>query len=226
MATRPLDRLTSIRVKLGSIIVFAVAVTILVMYIGVGFAVRRSERDRQFRELLVEAKAISALGFSASGRPSGALLRAIQDQPNVVVVVDRAGDPLVGDLLVPASVNRALAGFVDTGLIGKEEYLGVPITRSGSVIGAVYLAHRVEGGGLIGAIQGTANFVRGLWWQLLLAGAIAGFIALFLARLLARGMTQPLRDMAHAVRAMARGVFRERVNGRSRDEVGQLAEAL
>jgi signal transduction histidine kinase len=39
-------------------------------------------------------------------------------------------------------------------------------------------------------------------------------------------MTQPLRDMARAVRAMARGDYRQRVNARSRDEVGQLAEAF
>ena len=48
MAMRPLDRLPSIRAKLGSVIVFAVAVTILILYIAVGFALRRSERDREF----------------------------------------------------------------------------------------------------------------------------------------------------------------------------------
>jgi signal transduction histidine kinase len=225
MATRPLDRLTSIRIKLGSVIVFAVAVTILMMYLAVGFALRPLERDRQFRELGAEAKAFSALGFSVSGRPSGALLKAINNQPNVVVVVDATGNPLVGHFPVPLTVGRALAGY-DQGVIGNKEYVGVPITRSGTVIGAIYLAHRVEGGGLFGAIEGTASFVRRVWWQLLLAGALAAFIALFLARLLARGMTQPLRDMAQAARRMARGDYRQRVHAPSRDEVGQLAEAF
>ncbi len=226
MSTRPLDRLTSIRVKLGSVIVFAVAVTILVMYIGIGFAVRHSERDRQFRELLVEAQTISALGFSASGRPSVPLLRAIADRPDVVVVVNSEGSPLVGRFPVPSTVGRSLGGNIDSGVLGNKEYLGVPITRSGVVIGAVYLAHRVEGEGLIGAIRSTGDFVRSVWWQLLLAGAIAAFIALFLARILARGMTQPLRDMAHAARSMTRGDYRQRVRVRSRDEVGQLAVAF
>jgi signal transduction histidine kinase len=230
MSSRPLDRLTSIRVKLGSVIVFAVAVTVLMMYLAVGFAyagrVRRSERDRQFRELLVEGRAISALGFSPSGRPSAALLAAIADRPTVVVVVDDDGAPLVGRFPVPSSVRRSLLGYVDTGIVGNQEYLGVPITRSGVVIGAIYLAHTVQGSGLLGAIQGTTGFVRSVWWQLLLAGAIAAFIALFLARFLARGMTQPLRDMAHAARAMARGDYRQRVHSRSRDEVGQLAAAF
>jgi signal transduction histidine kinase len=226
MATRPLDRLTSIRVKLGSVIVFAVAVTILVMYVAVGFALHRRERVHEFSELIIEAKAVSALGFSQSGRPSASLLRAIADRPGVVVVVDREGRPLVGDFRVPSTVNASLAGHFDLGVIGNEEYVGVPVTRSGAVIGAVYLAHRREGGGLTGAIEGTASFVRSVWWQLLLAGAIAAFIALFLARILARGMTQPLRDMAHAAGAMTRGDYRQRVRARSRDEVGQLATAF
>jgi len=226
MSNRPLDGLTSIRVKLGSVIVFAVAVTILIMYVAVGFALRRSERDHEFSELIIEAKAVSALGFSTSGRPSAALLRAIADRPSAVVVVDGDGHPLVGDLPVPSTANSSLAGQVDLGVIGNEEYVGVPITRAGLVIGAVYLAHRVEGRGLVGAIEGTASFVRSVWWQLLLAGAIAAFIALFLARILARGMTQPLRDMAAAARGMARGDYRQRVSARSRDEVGQLAAAF
>jgi len=226
MATSPLDRLTSIRIKLGSVIVFAVAVTILMMYVGVGFAVRRSVRDRQFNELSVEANAISAFGFSASGRPSTALLHAIANQPNGVVVVDSDRDSLVGEFPIPPTVDRAVAGHIDNGVIGNQEYLGVPITRSGIVIGAVYLAHRVQRGGLLGAIQATATFVGSLWWKLLLAGAVAAFIALFLARLLARGMTQPLRDMAQAARRMARGDYRQRVPVRSRDEVGQLGEAF
>ena len=71
-----------------------------------------------------------------------------------------------------------------------------------------------------------ANFVRSIWWQLLVAGALAGIVALALARILARGLTQPIRDMASAVRAMARGEYRQRVPVRSRDELGQLAEGF
>jgi signal transduction histidine kinase len=90
----------------------------------------------------------------------------------------------------------------------------------------VYLAHQFEGGGLLGAVRSTARLFRSFWWQFLLAGAVAAFIALFLARILARGMTQPLRDMAAAARRMARGDYTATVQVRSRDEVGQLAEAF
>jgi len=223
---RPLDRLPSIRAKLGSVIVFAVAVTILIMYIAVGFALRQSERDRELRQLLGEAQGVAALSFTPAGTPSKSLNRVIGQVPNPVVVVDHLGTRLAGDLDVPATALRALAGAVDTGTKGQLEYLGVPVLRGGTVVGAVYLSHRLEGSGPAGAIAGTARFVRSVWWQFLLAGAIAAFIALFLARILARGMTQPLRDMAQAARQMSRGDYRASVAVRSRDEVGQLAQAF
>jgi signal transduction histidine kinase len=223
---RPLDRLPTIRAKLGSVIVFAVAVTVLMMYVAIGFAFRKSERDREFRELVAEARGVAALAFTPDGRPSRALQRAIDQVPSPVVVVDAAGRPLAGDLAPPHTVGRALQGEVDTGTAGALEYVGVPVVRGGVVVGAVYLAHQVESGGPLGAAAATARFLRGLWWQLLAAGAISAFIALVLARFLARGMTQPLRDMAQAARRMARGDYRQRVSVRSRDEVGQLAEAF
>jgi len=226
MSMRPLDRLPTIRAKLGSVIVFAVAVTILIMYVTVGFALRKSERDREFRDLLRQAKSVAALGFTVDGIPTAALRKAIADLPGRAVVVDAGGEVLAGYLPVPPTVGRTLAGDVDSGRSGTTEYFGVPVVRQNAVVGAVYLSHRVEGGGLFGAIAATASFVRSVWWQLLVAGAVAAIIALLLARILARGMTQPLRDMAQAARRMARGDYDQRVGVRSRDEVGQLAEAF
>jgi signal transduction histidine kinase len=226
MAMRPLDRLPTIRAKLGSVIVFAVAVTILIMYIAVGFALRQSERDRELRQLLGQAQGVAALSFTPTGVPSKSLNRVIGQVPNPVVVIGPSGKPLAGDLEVPPTADRALTGAIDTGTHGRVEYLGVPVLRQGTVVGAVYLSHRLEGSGPAGAIAGTARFVRSVWWQFLLAGAIAAFIALFLARILARGMTQPLRDMAQAARRMSKGDYRASVAVRSRDEVGQLAVAF
>jgi signal transduction histidine kinase len=226
MAMRPLDRLPTIRAKLGSVIVFAVAVTILILYIAVGFAFRQFERNREFRELLGEARGVAALAFTPTGVPSRSLNQRIQQLPGPVVVVNSSGASLGGDLAVPATVQRALHGAIDTGTTGNQEYLGVPVVRQNEVVGAVYLAHRFEGGGLLGSVKSTARLFRSFWWQFLLAGAVAAFIALFLARILARGMTQPLRDMARAARRMARGDYGATVEVRSRDEVGQLADAF
>ncbi len=54
----------------------------------------------------------------------------------------------------------------------------------------------------------------------------AGALALGLVQVLAHGMTSPLREMAAAAAAMARGDYARRVTATSRDEVGELARAF
>jgi signal transduction histidine kinase len=51
-------------------------------------------------------------------------------------------------------------------------------------------------------------------------------LALAMVQFLARGMTSPLREMASAAQAMAKGDYSRRVTATSKDEVGRLAEAF
>jgi signal transduction histidine kinase len=55
---------------------------------------------------------------------------------------------------------------------------------------------------------------------------VATVLALAMVQVLARGMTAPLREMAAASRAMARGEHGLRVTSTSGDEVGELARAF
>ena len=55
---------------------------------------------------------------------------------------------------------------------------------------------------------------------------VAQLVGLAFVLLLSRGMTSPLREMAAAARAMARGDYSRRVTDTSRDEVGELARAF
>jgi len=55
---------------------------------------------------------------------------------------------------------------------------------------------------------------------------VASAVALAIVQLLAHGMTSPLREMAAAAGAMARGDYSRRVLATSRDEVGELARAF
>jgi signal transduction histidine kinase len=55
---------------------------------------------------------------------------------------------------------------------------------------------------------------------------LAVVLALAMVQFLARGMTSPLREMANAAAAMARGDYDRRVTATSRDEVGELARAF
>ena len=60
----------------------------------------------------------------------------------------------------------------------------------------------------------------------IVSGLAAGALALGMVQLLAHGMTSPLREMAEAAGAMARGDYDRRVTATSRDEVGALGRAF
>ena len=65
-----------------------------------------------------------------------------------------------------------------------------------------------------------------LGWPLEVRTFVAAAIALAIVQFLARGMTSPLREMAAAATAMARGDYGRRVQATSKDEVGELARAF
>jgi signal transduction histidine kinase len=64
----------------------------------------------------------------------------------------------------------------------------------------------------------------GVWPSV--SGIIAALVAMVMVRFLSRGMTSPLREMAAAADAMAKGDYSRRVTDTSRDEVGALARAF
>jgi signal transduction histidine kinase len=76
----------------------------------------------------------------------------------------------------------------------------------------------------VSSLVSTAGLRFGI--PLVLRPVIAAAIALAMVQVLARGMTSPLREMASAARAMARGEHGRRVTATSRDEVGELARAF
>ena len=60
MSARRIETLPTIRAKLGSVIVFAVALTIAGVYVVLGLALRNSFRDADLVDLLRVAQARSA----------------------------------------------------------------------------------------------------------------------------------------------------------------------
>ena len=107
---RPLDRLSSIRVKLGSITVLAVLVTIGTLYVLIGFALRNSEREVALRQSLGSARDLSAEAFDAQGHRTASLPEAAARVGRFVLVVDGQGQILQASMPVPGTVARALAG--------------------------------------------------------------------------------------------------------------------
>lgn len=66
--------------------------------------------------------------------------------------------------------------------------------------------------------------ILGLWASA--SGIAAAIVALVLVRFVARGLTTPLREMAEATQAMAKGDYSRRVTETSRDEIGRLARSF
>lgn len=205
MSARPLQKLPTIRMKLGSTIVFAVGLTLALVYVFLGFALQNASRDADYVRLVRVADRATT-----SSSPS--------IPPGVTVLLYRDGAFVTGSEPVP--LPRFADGRVHIGTTGGYEFAAVPAPAAGD--GAVIYAVKRSPGGFFGAVR----FLRDFWWQLVVAGAIAAAIALFMARWLARGMTQPLRDMAVAARRMETGDYAQRVDTTSRDEVGQLAAAF
>ena len=83
---------------------------------------------------------------------------------------------------------------------------------------------------IVGAVSVTvfvfwfALRVLGLWPSV--SGIAAAVVALVLVRFVARGLTTPLREMAAATQAMAKGDYSRRVTDTSRDEIGGLARSF
>jgi len=221
---RPLDRLPTIRWKLGAVIVFAVAVTIAIMYVSVGLALHSEDQFRQQAQLREQARTIAGFGFNKHGEPlPGTLLRGIKGQ-SARAVVYAGSTRIIDQFPLPTTVTAAsTAGGGFEGTVDHYSYVGVPVYRNGTLDGAVFLAGKAPGAGLYGKLRGTAAFFYHHLLALLFAGAGAAIVALVLARLLARGMTQPLRDMANAAERLARGDYSERVPVTSRDELGRTA---
>ena len=207
---RPLERLPTIRAKLGSTIVVAVGVTIILSYFLIGYALRNSPRDTEAVDALRTAR--QAIAGRLPAIPDGTMLVRRSLDGSVTI----EGTSL--DVLPPAFED----GAPHWGVVTAYVYASVPHPEGGTLTVVAPSPSR----GFLGRISATLGFLQSVWWQLLAAGLVSAAIALLMARWLARGMTQPLRDMAQAARRMETGDYTTRVHTPSRDEVGQLAEAF
>jgi signal transduction histidine kinase len=210
MAMRPLEKLPTIRAKLGSVIVLAVAVTLVISYLIIGFALRNSPKDTEAVRLLAVARTFVENPDANVPRGTMIVLRS-------PIGIERV---LGTDLGVDAP--RHDDRVPHWGVVGRVSWASVPDDSGGWVIAMKSSPAR----GSVGRISATLGFLQSMWWQFLLAGAVAAAIALVMARFIARGMTQPMRDMAAAAQRMETGDYSTRVTTRSMDEVGQLAHAF
>ena len=199
-----LQRLPTIRAKLGSVIVFAVGLTVALVYFILALALGTSLRNADLVDLLQLAQQQSRTAAF------------IDETTSFLSIEGETATWLGPQLAEPPRFD----GGVHVGVANGVEYAAVPLRQSGAT-GMFYAVRAVPGFWV-----SSVRFLTEFWWQLLVAGAVAALVALVITRWLARGMTQPLRDMAEAARRMKTGDYSQRVVTDSRDEVGRLAEAF
>ncbi|HML22267.1 MAG TPA: ATP-binding protein [Aggregatilinea sp.] len=96
-----------------------------------------------------------------------------------------------------------------------------PVTVDGEVVGYIMPDDRFSGRDP--REEAYLNRINQMLW-IATAGAIV--LALVLSFLFARSLTRPLREITAAIRSVARGHLETQVPVRSRDEVGEVAEAF
>lgn len=98
---------------------------------------------------------------------------------------------------------------------------GAPVFSGGKQVGTVLTAPWLPG-----LNPEESLFLQRTNEALVLGALVAILVALAIGLLLARTLIRPLQALTHAARNIARGQLEQQVNVRSKDEIGQLAEAF
>ena len=118
MSSRPLERLPTIRAKLGSTIIFAVGMTVILIFLILGYALRKSSQDTDRLTLLRVARR-SAAGTLTVTPNAVSVTRTTPDGAPVTAPDDGTPLPLFTD------------GMVHVGTTGELEYAVVPVVQVG-----------------------------------------------------------------------------------------------
>ena len=138
-------------------------------------------------------------------------LNAINPPPQPYILAD------VNRKVLVASPPYIVGAKLKNGEIEK----GFPIEVNGQIAGTV-----ISTGQPLTPKPIDQKYVDQINQSLWLAGLGGMLIALILGALLSRSLTHPVRDLTTATRALASGKLEQRVPVRSKDELGQLAEAF
>ena len=98
---------------------------------------------------------------------------------------------------------------------------GIPITESGQVVGVFVPAPMPFGGN-----PREREFIDRTNLTLVNGALISAIIALLLGIFLSRTLTRPIRELTRATHAISEGDFSQQVTVRSKDELGELAQAF
>jgi two-component system phosphate regulon sensor histidine kinase PhoR len=120
-------------------------------------------------------------------------------------------------------IKQALAGKTGTSLRYSNTlkmdmmYLAIPIFENGQVIGVTRLSLPLT------EVETKIAYIHKM---IFLGALLALFVTLGIGLLVARMITKPLREMTSLAKDITSGDFTRKINIRSKDEIGQLAQTF
>jgi signal transduction histidine kinase len=138
-------------------------------------------------------------------------LSEVNPPPQPFVLVDQNHKVIIASAPYRAGEN------VNQDVLNK----GIPVRGNGQVFGTV-----ISTGQPLVRNPIDQKYVDQINQALWIAGFGGMVVALFFGLLLARSLTRPIRDLTTATRAMAQGELEQQVPVRSKDELGELAQAF
>ena len=132
-------------------------------------------------------------------------------QPFVFLLADADGR-----VVIPAGPHRLGDRLPAAAIAG-----GMPVEVNGQRVGTVLV---IGSPPPLGTLE--QQYLARTNLALLYAALGAAAVALVLGIVLARTLTHPLRDLTTAIHAMARGDLKQHVHVKSKDELGELADAF
>ena len=119
--------------------------------------------------------------------------------------------------VVIASAPYVVGEKVKQGTLDK----GIPIESNGQIFGTV-----ISTGQPLPRKPIDQKYVDQINQSLWIAGLGGIIVSLMLGLLLARSLARPVREITHATREMAQGKLEQQIPIRSKDELGELAQAF
>jgi len=149
--------------------------------------------------------------------------RVLVTDTHGIILVDSSDGQLVGQVVASQYLSRTLRNgqtqTFDFPSAGTDAVGAAVPWRTGAYItGAMIFIRPLSAV----ARQSTLEAAR----FMLRAGLLATTVALLLSYVLASNITDPLRRMSQVARSISKGDFRQRVDIRSNDELGDLAQAM
>ena len=179
-------------------------------------------RDEVERNTAVVSSPDAARNFLATIAPlTDSRVILLGSDARIVASTRVEDNERIGSRFDHPSIDQALSGQaargVGPGLTTDVAYVVLPLRHGNQVAGALRLSYKVVD------VRGQFDQLR---WFVLGGTLLAALLALALALGLATTITRPLQQLSESARRIAAGNYRTRVEIRSHDEVGALANSF